>query len=140
MLTTSKNKNSTLPTVMRRMRESSGLTMRQVAAMLGISHVAISQFENHKLDLPDYRIEQLVVSYGCTMEDFNKIIGKPIMTSPLDDCHAMIDKMDEDQLNAVRAILNQIVKPKIVLNVANQSNAAIQTKNKRTFNLGNTKV
>ncbi|MBL7558121.1 MAG: hypothetical protein JNM24_19985 [Bdellovibrionaceae bacterium] len=74
------------------------------------------------------------------MEDFNKIIGKPIMTSPLDDCHAMIDKMDEDQLNAVRAILNQIVKPKIVLNVANQSNAAIQTKNKRTFNLGNTKV
>ncbi|MBL7558123.1 MAG: helix-turn-helix domain-containing protein [Bdellovibrionaceae bacterium] len=40
MLTTSKNKNSTLPTVMRRMRESSGLTMRQVAAMLGISHVA----------------------------------------------------------------------------------------------------
>ena len=93
MLTTAKTKEKSLTTVMRRMRESSELTMRQVAAMIGVSHVAISQFENQKLSLPDYRIEQLVKAYGYTMDEFNKIMGRAPVTSPLDDCHAMVEKI-----------------------------------------------
>ncbi len=109
MLTTAKRKESSLPIVMRRMRESSQLTMRQAGAMIGISHVSISQFENQKLVLPDYRIEQLVKAYGYTSEEFHKILGKPPVTSPLDDCHSMIDRLNEDQLTAVRGVLMQLV-------------------------------
>src|SRR3989338_3183789 len=103
-------KENNVATVLRRMRESAGLTMRQVGAVVGISHVAISQFENRKLDLPEYRIEQLVKAYGLTLEDFNKLMGRTPMGSPKADCRAMIDRMDEEQLTAVRAILSQILR------------------------------
>lgn len=110
MLTTGKKKETRVPIVLRRMRESSELTMREVGAMIGISHVAISQFENQKLNLPDYRVEQLVKAYGYTMDEFNKIIGRAIVVSPKDDCHAIVDRLDDEQLLAVRAILNQIMR------------------------------
>ena len=110
MLTTSKKKEKNIQTVIRRMRESSELTMRQLGAMIGISHVSISQFENGKLDLPDYRIEQIVKGCGYSLEEFYKILGKAPVTSPIDDCHAMIDRMDNEQLIAIRAILNQLAR------------------------------
>jgi transcriptional regulator with XRE-family HTH domain len=69
-------KENNVSIVLKRMRESAGLTMRQAGAIVGISHVAISQFENRKLDLPEYRIEQLVKAYGLTLEDFNKLMGE----------------------------------------------------------------
>lgn len=92
------------------MRESSGLTMRQAAGIIGFSHVSISQFENRKLDLPDYRIEQMVKAYGFTLADFHKIIGKTPITNPKEDCLAMLDRMDDEQLVAVRAIMNQLLR------------------------------
>jgi len=110
MLTTARKKETNEPTVLRRMRESSGLTMRQVGGMIGISHVAISQFENRKLDLPAYRVEQLVKAYGFTMEEFGKIMGRAPVLNPKDDCHAMIDRMDDDQLTALRAVLSQLLR------------------------------
>lgn len=119
MLTTGKKKETNVPTVLRRMRESSELTMRQVGAMIGVSHVAISQFENRKLDLPDYRVEQLVKAYGYTMDEFNKIMGRAPVVSPKDDCYAMIEKMSDDQLSALRSILKFIVQPFKSESVAN---------------------
>jgi len=100
------------------MRESSELTMRQVGAMIGISHVAISQFENRKLDLPDYRVEQLVKAYGYTMDEFDKIMGRAIVISPKDDCHAMIDRMDDQQLSAMRSVMHQLLRTLISENAA----------------------
>ncbi len=118
MLTTSKSKISNTPTVLRRMRESSGLTMRQAAGIIGFSHTAISQFENGKMSLPDYRIEQMVKAYGFSQEEFNKILGRPPIISPKDDCYAMIERMDEEQLLAVRSIMNQLLRQSHQLNVA----------------------
>jgi transcriptional regulator with XRE-family HTH domain len=92
MLTTTKKKETNLPTVLRRMRESSELTMRQVGAMIGVSHVAISQFENRKLDLPDYRIEQMVKAYGFTMDEFNKLSHYQIQRLPFDDTKDLFQK------------------------------------------------
>lgn len=93
------------------MRESSELTMRQVGAMVGVSHVTISQFENGKLDLPDYRIEQLVKSYGYSMDEFNKIMGKAApVVSPKDDCFAMLDRLTEEQTAIMRAVMAQFVR------------------------------
>ena len=112
MLSTSKKKSSNLPTVMRRMRESAELTMRQVGAMIGVSHVAISQFENGKLELPDYRIEQLVKAYGYSMDEFNKIMGKAApVVSPKDDCFAMLERLSEVQIAVMRSVMVQLLTP-----------------------------
>lgn len=110
MLTTTKKRDLNIPTVLRRMRESSGLTMRQVGGMIGISHVAISQFENQKLDLPDYRIEQLVKAYGYTADEFNKILGRAPVVSPKDDCHSMLGQLNDEQLSALRGIMKQMLR------------------------------
>ncbi len=106
-----KIKDPNTHTIMRRMRESSGLTMRQAAGIVGFSHVAISQFENGKLVLPDYRVEQLVRAYGFTLDEFHKIIGHAPVISPKDDCHSMIDRMDGEQLAAMRVVMVQLLRP-----------------------------
>jgi transcriptional regulator with XRE-family HTH domain len=110
MKLSNKEKDDRVPTVLRRMREAAKLTMRQAGAMIGISHVAVSQFENGKLDLPDYRIEQLLKAYGLDMSDLTKILGRPLVANPKDDCHSIIDRLDEEQLVAVSSILRQIVR------------------------------
>lgn len=108
MKLSAKEKNTQEHILLRRMRESAELTMRQVGAMIGISHCAISQFENGKLELPAYRIEQLVNAYGLTMDDFNKILGRAPVVGLKDDCRAMIDRMSEEQLVILRGLLKMI--------------------------------
>ena len=109
MLTDRKNKNPDTHTALRRMREASGLTMRQTAALVGLSHVAISQFENKKLNLPDSRVDALVRTYGYTQTDFEKILGRKPVGSPKDDCRAMLDRLNDDQLLAIRNVIAQLV-------------------------------
>lgn len=113
-----KKKDEKVHILLRRMREAAELTMRQVGAMVGVSHSTISQFENGKLDLPDYRIEQLVKAYGLSMADFNKILGRAPAGNLKDDCHAMVDRLDVDQLAAVRSILSQVLRQPPSQNVA----------------------
>lgn len=50
--------------LIRKIRESAGLTLRQLAMQVGISHPAISQLEHGKLELPRTRIEQIVRACG----------------------------------------------------------------------------
>lgn len=113
MLTTKKKKNEGLPNVLRRMRESSGLTMRQAGGLIGVSHVTISHFENEKLSLPAFRIEQFVKAYGFTMEEFNKIMRCAPIVHPRDECHKMIDQLDDDQLSAIRSVLTQVLRTSV---------------------------
>lgn len=108
MKLSAKEKNTQEHILLRRMRESAELTMRQVGAMIGVSHVAISQFENGKLQLPAYRIEQLVNAYGLTTDDFNKILGRAPVVGLKDDCRAMMDRMSEEQLVILRGLLKMI--------------------------------
>lgn len=122
MKRSAKEKNAQEYILLRRMRESAELTMRQVGGMIGVSHVTISQFENGKLELPRYRIEQLVTAYGLSMDDFNKILGRPPVIGLKDDCHAMIDRMSEDQLVTLRGLLKMICSGS-----ANQSAAVNKT-------------
>ncbi|NUN04668.1 MAG: helix-turn-helix domain-containing protein [Bdellovibrio sp.] len=113
-----KKKEEKVYILLRRMRESADLTMREVGAMIGVSHVTISQFENGKLDLPEYRIEQLVKAYGLKMDDFNKIIGREPIGNLKDDCRAMLDRLDNEQLAALRSILTQFLRSPVIQDVA----------------------
>lgn len=120
MKLSNKQKDIHIYIVLRRMRESSGLTMRQVGGMIGVSHVAISQFENGKLELPPYRIEQLVKAYGLDMTDLNKILGRSPVISPKDDCHAMLNRMDEEQLTAVHSVMVQFFRKSLSQTITDQ--------------------
>lgn len=135
MKLSAKEKNAQAHVLLRRMRESAELTMRQVGGLIGVSHVTISQFENGKLELPAYRIEQLVNAYGLTMDDFNKILGRAPVVSLKDDCRAMIDRMSEEQLVVLRGLLKMICSNGDVRTVAVANAKASQVKTEKQLNI-----
>jgi transcriptional regulator with XRE-family HTH domain len=104
------------------MRESARVTMRTAGGLIGISHVAISQFENGKLKLPGYRIEQLIHAYGFSKEEFQEILGKRPALNLTDDCHAMIDRLSEEQLAALHSVLVLLFRVQRATHVANHRN------------------
>lgn len=116
-----KSKNESVANVLRRLRENAGLTTRQAASIVGVTHTTISHFENGKRAVQGFRIEQFVRAYGYTMEQFNKIIGNNTVLSFKDDCMAMINLMDDEQLAAIRAVMSQILRRPISQSLLDQN-------------------
>lgn len=93
----------------RKIRESAGLTLRQLAMQVGISHPAISQLEHGKLDLPRARIEQIVRACGHTMADFEKLMGKAaVAPNYRDECLSIVKSVDEDLIQHLYQILTRL--------------------------------
>lgn len=95
-----------LGNLVRNVRESSGMTMRQLAQRIGISHTAISQLEHGKLELPRARIEQIVSACGHSMVDFEKVMDKGFMTPNYrTECASLIKVLDDEALSLVYHLL-----------------------------------
>lgn len=118
MALTTQKRNQSAANVLRRLREKAELTTRQAAGIIGVTHTTISQFENGKRDFAGYRIEELVKAYGYTMDQFHKILGHKSVISYKDDCLAMIEQLDDEQLGAIRAVISQLLRKPLNQNVA----------------------
>lgn len=95
--------------LLRRIRESSGLTMRQLAMQIGLSHTAISQLEHGKLELPRMRIEQIVVACGHSMKDFELAMGKGFVEANYrEECESLIRSFDEGTLRVLYSVMKMI--------------------------------
>jgi transcriptional regulator with XRE-family HTH domain len=95
--------------LLRKIRESSGLTMRQLAMQVGISHPAISQLEHGKLELPRYRVEQIVTACGHSMTDFDKMLGKGFVSPNYrEECISIIKALDDDTIRLFYQLLAKI--------------------------------
>ena len=115
---TTEKRNQSAANVLRRLREKAELTTRQAPGIIGVTHTTISQFENGKRDFSGYRIEQLVKAYGYTMDQFHKILGHKSVISYKDDCIAMIELLDDEQLGAIQAVISQLLRRPLNQNVA----------------------
>lgn len=96
--------------LLRRIRESSGLTMRQLAMQVGISHSAISQLEHGKLELPRARVEQIIKACGHSVEDFDRLVGKK--TIPInyrEECLSLVRRMEEEDLMLLFKLMSKLV-------------------------------
>ena len=109
MAITNEKRNQSVASVLKRLREKTELTTRQAAGIIGVSHTTISLFENGKRELPGFRIEELVKTYGYTMEQFHKVLGHKAVVCEKEDCFAMLELLDGHQLGAIRAVLSQIL-------------------------------
>ena len=114
---TEQKRITSVANVMKRLRENAGLTTRQAAGIIGVTHTTISHFETGRRDFPSLRIEQLVRGYGYTMEEFEKILGHRSIISHKDDCVTMIGQLNDDQLSAIRSVLSQMLRnsPKAIV-------------------------
>lgn len=110
MAITEQKRMTSVANVMKRLRENAGLTTRQAAGIISVTHTTISHFETGRRDFPSLRIEQLVKGYGYTMEEFEKILGHRSVISHKDDCVTMIGQLDDDQLSAIRSVLSQMLR------------------------------
>ena len=52
----------------------------------------------------------MVRAYGYTIEQFNQIVGNKTVLSFKDDCLNMLGLMDDEQLEAMRAVMSQILR------------------------------
>lgn len=98
-----------LGNLIRNVRESSGMTMRQLALRIGISHTAISQLEHGKLELPRSRVEQIVLACGHSMIDLERMMGKGFVAPNYrQECISIIKSLDEDSVRLLYHLLMKL--------------------------------
>ncbi|MGE3975635.1 MAG: helix-turn-helix domain-containing protein [Bdellovibrionales bacterium] len=79
---------------LRYMRIQAGLSMRQAGRLLGITDTAISHLENGKMKLPLARIEQMVVAYGETMDNFFRTSrAKTLPCTTREECERLLRRI-----------------------------------------------
>lgn len=98
-------------TVLRWMRMSRRISMREAGRRNGCSDSSISHYEQGRMDIKPERIRQLVESYAYTIQEFEEFAGgKPLpVLSIKDECFSLIDRLDDMKLRAVHAMLVSFV-------------------------------
>lgn len=95
--------------LIRKIRESAGLTLRQLAMQVGISHPAISQLEHGKLELPRARVEAIVKACGHAVGDFDKMMGNgAVALNYRDECHSIIKSLDDETIQHLYQLLTRL--------------------------------
>ncbi|MGK5089872.1 helix-turn-helix transcriptional regulator [Bdellovibrionota bacterium FG-2] len=65
--------------ILRFMRMSRGISMREAGARNGISDSAINHYEQGRMNISSKRLQQLIGCYGYTMQEFEEYaVGKPL--------------------------------------------------------------
>jgi transcriptional regulator with XRE-family HTH domain len=98
-------------TIVRFMRMSRKISMRQAAQMLNLSDSLISHIEQGRQDLPRKRAEAMVSAYGYTWADFELFLAADEIpyADPKDACIQMLDRIPTSKLSMVLTILRGFV-------------------------------
>jgi len=74
--------------------------------MCGPNKNTIGFIENGRITLTDKKIRHIVETYGHTMELFNQLLKvSPLRHEMIEQCQAIIEKMDENKLRIVMPML-----------------------------------
>lgn len=94
--------------ILRNIRISADMTMRELAVHLGISHPAISQVEHGKLNLPRYRQEQWVTLCGCTVHEYDKLLGKKLqIINHKAELISMLKNLDQETIELAYNVIKR---------------------------------
>ena len=93
--------------ILRHLRIAKGLSLRDAGRIFGISGSAINHLEHGRMDIPENRVEQMVIGYGFTMDDYQcfKLGEKPVPINLQDEAIVIIRKLNSTQLEAVYGLL-----------------------------------
>ncbi len=95
---------------LRFLREKTGLSMRKVASITGISSSAINHLENGRLDIKPRHLERLLPIYGINLEIFKLFeSGKNALPQNVEaDCIRILKSMNLEQLQASLSVLRSL--------------------------------
>ena len=93
--------------ILRHMRMSKKISMREAGRRMNLSDSTISHIEQGRMEVSPARIKLMVETYGFTMSEFDEYMaGKPIaVLSIKDECFSLVDQLDETKLRAVHSLL-----------------------------------
>lgn len=93
--------------ILRYMRVSKRISMREAGRLCNLSDSAICHYEHGRMEISEQRIQQIVETYGYSMADFQAFVdGKEIpVLSIKDECIGLLDLIDEKKLRTVHAVL-----------------------------------
>ena len=94
--------------ILRNIRTSADMTMRELAVHLGISHTAISQVEHGKLALPRYRQEQWVTACGYAVDGYDKLLGRRLtIINYKDELISMLKNLDQESMELAYKVIKR---------------------------------
>lgn len=96
--------------IVRYMRISRGISQRESARRCDVSEQAIGHYEQGRMDISPARLDQFLAAYNYTKEEFAEYLnGKPVPIDLKEDCISLLNRIDENKLRAVHAVLISFV-------------------------------
>lgn len=89
------------------LRESRTLSMRQAGRLIGKSDAIINHAENGRLDLTPQLILKLLNAYGYTFEQWEKMMSSEfsVPEHTLSECIAILKRLEPSKLKTIKNIL-----------------------------------
>lgn len=97
--------------VLRFMRMSKGISMRAAGRLVDLSDSWVSHVEQGRMDLDEAKISRLIEAYGFARREYETLLasGEVPYTNIKDECIALIDRIDDEKLKTVLAVLRGFV-------------------------------
>ena len=95
--------------IFRHLRITSGMRIRDLAKLLGVSHTLVCHYEQSRQPIPPDRIKQLCKIFNLSDKEFKNIMSTGnVPINFKDECHLLISKMDNEKLKAVYQVLKSM--------------------------------
>lgn len=93
------------------LRESRNLSVRDAGRIMGISNSTVSHTENGRRDVNREIVEKFLEAYGYSYEEYERMFsGEIVLPENIrGECIEMLKRLDSSKLKAVRAFLNTFI-------------------------------
>lgn len=93
--------------VLKYLRESRKLSIRNAAKVVGLSDTKINHAENGRCDLNPHIILKLLNGYGHSYEEFMALVmgNKQMPSNTYAECVEILKRLNKEKLKTVKAIL-----------------------------------
>ncbi len=93
--------------VLKYLRESRKLSIRNAAKIIGVSDTKVNHIENGRSDLRPQLTLKFLTGYGYTYEEFMELIkgNKALPINDYAECIEILKRLSKDKLKTVKAIL-----------------------------------
>lgn len=93
--------------VLRYMRISKGLSMSKAGRLFHLTGSTISHIEHGRMDISPPRVQQMVGTYGFTMDEFKEYVSgsKKVPLNLRDECLAIVRKLDNAKLQVLYSVV-----------------------------------
>jgi transcriptional regulator with XRE-family HTH domain len=93
--------------ILKHLRQTRKLSVRNAAAVIGVSDAYVNHAENGRSDLNPKIILRFLNSYGYSYEQFMEYMNekKDLPTNDYADCIEILKRLDKSKLKTVKAIL-----------------------------------